>query len=94
MRVLSFHAIRSPPVVLRTAETMKKWSLRVARGRPEATEIQKYVCCAVIHRSAIWSDSPKYSSQFHPLGIVETIFYRFSVDDTCARNQQVLSSVL
>jgi hypothetical protein len=34
MRVSSFHAIRSLPVALKTAETMKKWSLRVARGRP------------------------------------------------------------
>jgi hypothetical protein len=33
MRVTSCHAISSPPVALKTAETMKKWSLRVARGR-------------------------------------------------------------
>jgi hypothetical protein len=39
MRVTSCHSIRSLPLSLKAAETLRKRSLRVACGRPEATEM-------------------------------------------------------
>jgi hypothetical protein len=39
MRMEIYHLIDSPPLALKTVETGKKWSLRMARGRPEATNV-------------------------------------------------------
>jgi hypothetical protein len=39
MRVTRFHAIRSPSVSLKTADTIKKWSQMLARCIPEETQM-------------------------------------------------------
>jgi hypothetical protein len=49
MTVTSCHTIRSPPVALKTAEMMMKWSMRVACGRPDATEMCVLHCHSHVH---------------------------------------------
>jgi hypothetical protein len=79
--------ISSLPLALKIAKMM----IRSLEWHMAYHKQQKCVCCTVVQKCATWSDNPKYFMQFHPLGIVEVIFYRLT-NDTYFRNEQVLSS--
>jgi hypothetical protein len=79
--VTVYHLIKSSPLDLERVETRNKWSLRMACGRLEATEMWVLPCHSLVRHGQVipnitftdpsWAGNSKYYIQSHHLELVD-----------------------